>query len=219
MRRHCDTNNRAPRWTFTDPYKPEVRPGAREESASPAWLSAPAMNARDTTEVYTWRLDTGCGPTIRWSWAKRDTCFSNIGSIAVDGTCDSQTCNIILVQLYFTQGGLDIRCVLTMSTNVNFTPSIRRDANRGRHPQHSSAQLSSEWDGRNKLAAELIVMIERLLYELIPAFADLKPTNQHIRVWVWVYWCFTSHATIFQSYMWRHRCASGLKKLYLRSGS
>ena len=37
---------------------------------------------------------------------------------------------------------------------------------------------------------------------------------------VWVYWCFTSHATIFQLYMWRHRCAGGLKKkLYLRSGS
>ena len=31
---------------------------------------------------------------------------------------------------------------------------------------------------------------------------------------------FTSHITIFQSYMWRHRCAGGLKKkLYLRSGS
>ena len=40
------------------------------------------------------------------------------------------------------------------------------------------------------------------------------------KVWVWVYWCFTSHATIFQSYMRRHRCAGGLKKkLYLRSGS
>ena len=37
--------------------------------------------------------------------------------------------------------------------------------------------------------------------------------------WVWVYWRFTSHATIFQSYTWRHRCAGGLKKLYLRSGS
>ena len=35
-----------------------------------------------------------------------------------------------------------------------------------------------------------------------------------------VYWCFTSHASIFQSYMWRHRCEGGLmKKLYLRSGS
>ena len=32
-----------------DPCKPEVRPGAREESASPAWLAAPALNARDTT--------------------------------------------------------------------------------------------------------------------------------------------------------------------------
>ena len=31
-------------------------------------------------------------------------------------------------------------------------------------------------------------------------------------VCICVYWCFTSHATIFQSYMWRHRCAGGLKK-------
>ena len=64
MHRHCGTNNRAPRWTFTDPCKPEVRPGAREESASPAWLAAPAMNARDTTKVHIWRLDTGCGRTL-----------------------------------------------------------------------------------------------------------------------------------------------------------
>ena len=40
MHCHCGTNNRAPRWTFTDPCKAEVRPGAREESASPAWLAA-----------------------------------------------------------------------------------------------------------------------------------------------------------------------------------
>ena len=45
-------------WT---PCKPEVRPGAREESASPAWLAAPAMNARDTTKVYIWRLE-------HWMW-------------------------------------------------------------------------------------------------------------------------------------------------------
>ena len=64
MHRHCGTNNRAPRWTFTDPCKPGVRPGAREGSASPAWLTAPAMNARDTAKVYIWRLDTGCGPTL-----------------------------------------------------------------------------------------------------------------------------------------------------------
>ena len=32
MHCHCGTNNRAPRWTFTDPCKPEVRPGAREET-------------------------------------------------------------------------------------------------------------------------------------------------------------------------------------------
>ena len=32
MHCHCGTNHRAPRYTFTDPCKPEVRPGAREES-------------------------------------------------------------------------------------------------------------------------------------------------------------------------------------------
>ena len=52
MHCHCGANNRAPRRTFMNPCKPEVRPSAREESASPAWLAAPAMNARDTTKVY-----------------------------------------------------------------------------------------------------------------------------------------------------------------------
>ena len=56
MHCHCGTYNRAPRWSFTDPCKPEVKSGAREESASPAWLAAPAMNARDTTKVYKWRF-------------------------------------------------------------------------------------------------------------------------------------------------------------------
>ena len=64
MHCHCCINSRAPRLTFTDPCKPEVWPGAREESASPAWLAAPAMNARDTTKVYIWRLNTGCWPTL-----------------------------------------------------------------------------------------------------------------------------------------------------------
>ena len=52
MQCHCGTNNRAPRLIFTDPCKPEVRLGAREESASPALLAAPAMNARDTKGIY-----------------------------------------------------------------------------------------------------------------------------------------------------------------------
>ena len=38
------------------PCKQELRPGAQEESASPAWLTAPAMNARDLPKVYIWRL-------------------------------------------------------------------------------------------------------------------------------------------------------------------
>ena len=50
MHCNCGTNNRAPRWTFTDPCKPEVTPGAWEESASPAGLAAPPMNASDTTK-------------------------------------------------------------------------------------------------------------------------------------------------------------------------
>ena len=64
MHCHCGTNNRAPQWTFTDHCKPEVRPGAREESVSLAWLAAPAMNACDTTKVYILMLDTGCGLTL-----------------------------------------------------------------------------------------------------------------------------------------------------------
>ena len=55
MHCHCGTNNRAPRWTFADHCKPELKPGAREESASPASLATPAMNARDTKKVYIWR--------------------------------------------------------------------------------------------------------------------------------------------------------------------
>ena len=46
MHRNCGTNNRAPRWTFTDSCITEVGPGAREESASPAWLAAPAVTQR-----------------------------------------------------------------------------------------------------------------------------------------------------------------------------
>ena len=48
----------------------------------------------------------------------------------------------------------------------------------------------------------------------------IETLNNQFTIEFWVYWCLTSHATIFQSYMWRHRCAGGLKKkLYLRSGS
>ena len=42
MHCHCGTNSTTV--DIHDPCKPEVRPGAREESASPAWLAAPAMN-------------------------------------------------------------------------------------------------------------------------------------------------------------------------------
>ena len=63
---HCNycTNNITPRWTFKDPCKPEVRPGAREKSTPPAWLAAPAMNAPGHNKGNILRLDTGCEPTI-----------------------------------------------------------------------------------------------------------------------------------------------------------
>ena len=77
MHCHCGTNNRAPRWTFTNPCKPKVRPGAREESASPAWLAAPAMNACDTTKVYIWKPDTGCGPTPHRKYHSHNTSGKN----------------------------------------------------------------------------------------------------------------------------------------------
>ena len=90
MHRHCGTNNRAPRWTFMDPCKPEVRPGAREESASPAWLAAPAMNARDTTKVYILRLNVlfwGSGD-FPVSYSNRNTSWNawnrHSGSLMVD---------------------------------------------------------------------------------------------------------------------------------------
>ena len=61
MHFHCGNNNRTPRWTCTDPCKPEVRPDAQEESASPAWLAAPAMNARDTKTQFRAEADLPVG--------------------------------------------------------------------------------------------------------------------------------------------------------------
>ena len=89
MHCHCGTNNKTPRWTFTDPCKQEARPGAREKSASPAWLAAPAMNARDTTKVYIWRLDTGCGPTLyRKSHSHNSSKLSFIKKQTVQTPCE-----------------------------------------------------------------------------------------------------------------------------------
>ena len=91
---HCGTNNRAPRWTSPDPCKPEVRPGAWEESASPAWLAAPAINARNTTKVYIWRLDTACGPTLYRKCHSHNTPrkrYSNTWVEPVAGNCTTSS--------------------------------------------------------------------------------------------------------------------------------
>ena len=89
MHCHFGTNNRAPRWTFTDPCKPEVRPGAREESVSPAWLAAPAMNARDTTNVFVWRLVAEYGPTLYGS--VKATTLQEIGIITLESNLSRGT--------------------------------------------------------------------------------------------------------------------------------
>ena len=59
-------------------------------------------------------------------------------------------------------------------------------------------------------------------YLFICFFNEVKKSNYHLlqfylSKWYQLiefidYWCSTSHATIFQLYMWRHRCAGGLKK-------
>ena len=46
------------RWSFIDPWKPQLRPSALEEPSSPAWIAAPSMSTRDTANLYTdWTLD------------------------------------------------------------------------------------------------------------------------------------------------------------------
>ena len=53
MHCHCGNNNRAPRWTFTDPLQTRVRPGAREESASPPGQPhPPRMPATQLKYIY-----------------------------------------------------------------------------------------------------------------------------------------------------------------------
>ena len=120
MHCHCGTNNRAPRWTFTDPCKPEVRPGAREESASPAWPAAPAMNARDTTKVYILRLETGLGPTLYRSVTA--TTHQEKGIITLAGNCTTISIkNRILINGFVvTTGNIKI---------VNMKQQLHRDRN------------------------------------------------------------------------------------------
>ena len=47
---HCGTNNRAIE-DIHGPLQTRGAKSAREESASPAWLAAPATDARNTTKV------------------------------------------------------------------------------------------------------------------------------------------------------------------------
>ena len=51
--------------------------------------------------------------------------------------------------------------------------------------------------------------------ETYPCFREIYHRRQFELSWV--YRCFTSHATIFQSYMWRHKCAGGLNRTHQKS--
>ena len=80
------------------------------------------------------------------------------------------------------------------------------------------------WLGKWVLLCVHAPVTHVLVTQIIVILSDNSqiPNSEPIIIRVelsWVYWCFKSHATIFQSYMWRHRCAGGLKNLYLRSGS
>ena len=76
MHRYCGTNNRATRWTFTDPCKPEARPGAREESPSPAWLAAPAKELLQTGRLHTVTL---CNNHV-YKWENVYTCSRDLNT-------------------------------------------------------------------------------------------------------------------------------------------
>ena len=60
-----------------------------------------------------------------------------------------------------------------------------------------------------------------VLLLLFDIFLALKRAVWYTAGYQCVCWSLTFHATRFQLYMWRHRCAGGQKKLYLhvRSGS
>ena len=99
MHCHCGTNDRAPQWTFTDPCKPEVRPGAREDSASPAWL---------------WRLDTGT--LCRWKLIVNWYYKKSVTTVKTDTEkCDYRTDRHRKVWLPYRQTLNKMKTSLTMS--------------------------------------------------------------------------------------------------------
>ena len=55
MHYYCGTITRVRWWTFMGPWNLEVRPGAKQDSANPIYLAAPAMNAHDTQNIHAFR--------------------------------------------------------------------------------------------------------------------------------------------------------------------
>ena len=136
---HYGTNNRAPRWTFTDSCKPEVRPGAREESASPALLAAPPMNARDTTKVYACRLDTGCGPTLYMKCHSHNTRgkrHNNTGVEPLAGKCTTSST--------WQREQVWQKCKIQKNwCTVTVAPTIEHHAGHSRTPASTRSRSSS----------------------------------------------------------------------------
>ena len=143
MHCHCGTNNRAPRWIPMGPCKPEVRPGAREESASPAWLAAPAMNASDKTKVYIWRLDDGCVPTLYRKWHSHNTQEKGHNNTWVEplaGNCTTSS----------TRQGEQVwqKCKIQKNwCTVNVAPTIEHDDG---HPWTPANQRWDQVPGRSQ---------------------------------------------------------------------
>ena len=130
MHCHCGTHNRAPRLTFTDHCQPEVRPGAREKSVSPARPVAPAINAHDTTNVYKWRFDTKCGPTLHNTPGKRHN-NTWVEPLAGNSTTSSTRQRVQLWQTFIIQKNW---CTVTVA------PTIKH------HGGHSRTTANQRWD-------------------------------------------------------------------------
>ena len=161
MHRHCGTNNRAPRWTFT------VRPGAREESASPAWLAAPAMNARDTTNVYMWRLDTGWGPTLYRKRHSHNTPGKRHNNTWVEPLVGNFTTSSTRQREQVWQ-----KCKIQKNwCTVTVAPAIEH---RGGHSRIPANQRWDQGSGRSQVSSTLVRQLNLPVIDYVPLLTHDK---------------------------------------------
>ena len=124
MHCHFGTNKRAPRWTFTDPYKPEVRPGAREEWASPAWPATAAMNALRHNDIVYSTLKMTSSRCLRFDKHFRDFCGKGFPAVGISmGTNYAPLLTDIFLYPYETEfiHYLLSTCRKQLASRFNFT--------------------------------------------------------------------------------------------------